>query len=64
MDSIPCCWSIELDQIAYETAWRLQEKTVSHRIDGTLSSDVIFFLEHAPVFYHGPSGGPGKFAGK
>ncbi len=43
MDSMPCCRYIDLDQIDYETAWQLQEKAVSNRKNGSLSSDVIFF---------------------
>jgi lipoyl(octanoyl) transferase len=57
MDSMPYCRHIDFDQIDYETAWQLQEKTVSGRINGTLSGDVIFFLEHPPVFTMGRRGG-------
>ena len=57
MNLLPHSWYVDLDQIDYEAAWRLQEKTVTHRINGLLLNDVIFFLEHSPVFTMGRRGG-------
>ncbi len=57
MDSLLSCRYLDLQRIDYETAWKLQEKVVSHRIDGSIPNDVIFFLEHPPVFTMGRRGG-------
>jgi lipoate-protein ligase B len=55
-DSISCC-SVDLGTIHYNEAWKLQSDLVSARINGTLDTDIILFLEHPAVFTLGRRGG-------
>jgi lipoyl(octanoyl) transferase len=57
MNSLQCCYYLDLNQIDYESAWQLQGKIVAFRIDGSIPHDAILLLEHPPVFTMGRRGG-------
>lgn len=57
MKSLPSCRYFDLHQIEYKETWKLQEKIVASRIDGSIQNDVVLFLEHLPVFTMGRRGG-------
>ena len=51
------CLYLELPQMRYQEAWKLQQDIVAAKIEGRLRSDVILSLEHPPVFTLGRRGG-------
>ncbi len=50
-------WIIDLGQIDYDEAWRLQTDIVGARNRGELNADAILVLEHPAVFTLGRRGG-------
>ncbi len=50
-------WIIDLGQIGYDEAWRLQTDIVGARNRGELNTDTILVLEHPAVFTLGRRGG-------
>jgi lipoate-protein ligase B len=44
----------------YMEAWTLQKRFVDARVDGRLGRDIVFILEHQPVFTLGRRGGLGN----
>lgn len=54
----PRTWlCVELPAIEYREAWDLQSSLVTARRDGTIDTDIVFLLEHLPVFTLGRRGG-------
>ena len=51
------CCSVYLDMIDYNEAWKLQSEIVDARVNESINSDVILFLEHPAVFTLGRRGG-------
>ena len=51
------CLYADLGLINYREAWKLQTDLVDARIKNDVSSDVVLFLEHSPVFTLGRRGG-------
>lgn len=50
-------WIIDLGQIDYDKAWKLQTDIVGARNRGELNADIILVLEHPAVFTLGRRGG-------
>ncbi len=50
-------WIIDLSQIDYDKAWKLQTDIVNARNQGELNADIILMLEHPAVFTLGRRGG-------
>ncbi len=58
MNSEPKTWyCIELPKSDYREIWKLQTDLVDARKEGILGQDILFLLEHSPVFTLGRSGG-------
>jgi lipoate-protein ligase B len=51
------CYAVDLGLMDYREAWKLQGELVSARLNQSMDSDVILFLEHPPVFTLGRRGG-------
>jgi lipoate-protein ligase B len=51
------CFCADLSLVDYREAWKLQTDLVDARIKNDVSSDVVLFLEHSPVFTLGRRGG-------
>jgi lipoate-protein ligase B len=51
------CLYADLGLVDYREAWKLQIDLVDARIKNDVSSDVVLFLEHSPVFTLGRRGG-------
>ncbi len=49
-----------LGRLAYRKAWRLQQRLVQRRLEGSLP-DQLLLLEHPPVYTHGPRDARGHF---
>ena len=50
-----CC--IDLPESDYRDIWKLQTDIVNARKEGVFDQDIVFLLEHSPVFTLGRSGG-------
>jgi len=58
LNSEPKTWyCIELPKSDYREIWKLQTDLVDARKEGILGQDILFLLEHSPVFTLGRSGG-------
>ena len=54
----PRTWlCVELPAIEYRETWDLQSSLVAARRDGTIDTNIVFLLEHLPVFTLGRRGG-------
>ncbi len=51
------CYAVDLGMMDYNEAWKLQSDIVSARINGSIDTDIILFLEHPTVFTLGRRGG-------
>ena len=51
------CYYADLGLIDYREAWKMQTDLVDARVKNDVSSDVVLFLEHSPVFTLGRRGG-------
>jgi lipoate-protein ligase B len=51
------CYAVDLNLIDYREAWQLQSDLVSARVNKTIDTDIILFLEHPAVFTLGRRGG-------
>jgi lipoate-protein ligase B len=51
------CYAIDLGLMDYSEAWKLQGDIVSARVNGSIETDIILFLEHPTVFTMGRRGG-------
>jgi lipoate-protein ligase B len=51
------CYAVDLGVMDYYEAWNLQSDIVSARVNGTIDTDIILFLEHPAVFTLGRRGG-------
>ena len=51
------CYAANLGLRDYKDVWQLQQNLVTARIDGTISADILLFVEHPPVFTLGRRGG-------
>ncbi len=51
------CYAVDLGMMDYNEAWKLQSDIVSARVNGTIDTDIILFLEHPAVFTLGRRGG-------
>jgi lipoate-protein ligase B len=51
------CYAVNLGMLEYNQAWELQSGLVAAKINGSLSRDIILFVEHPAVFTLGRRGG-------
>ena len=49
--------TVNLGLLDYQRTWQLQQALVAARINGTITTDILLFVEHPPVFTLGRRGG-------
>ena len=51
------CYAVSLGMMDYRQSWKLQSEIVATKVNGSIESDIILFLEHPAVFTLGRRGG-------
>jgi lipoate-protein ligase B len=51
------CWAVNLGEMEYNQAWKLQSELVAAKVNRSITRDIILFLEHPAVYTLGRRGG-------